>query len=62
MLNNSIVDGRIIHVNLATQKSNSRILQIQADLLKAELRVAKARVEVKRIREEMNLNYGGEPV
>ena len=61
MLNNSIVDGRIIHVNLATQKSNCRILQIQADLLKAELRVAKARVEVKRIREEMNLNYGGEP-
>ena len=64
MLNNSVVDGRIIQVNLATPKCTNRILKLQADLMKAEMRLAKARVEVKRVREEMKANSsgGGGPV
>ena len=63
MLNNSIVDGRIIVVNLATPRCN-RVEQLQANLRRAEFRLAKARVEVKRIREEMSTNSSadGKPV
>ena len=59
MLNNSIVDGRIIVVNLATPRSN-RVEQLQTKLQRAEFRLAKARVEFKRIREEMSLNSSEE--
>ena len=56
------MDGRIIEINLATPKAKYRerrtIQQLSADLARAELRVAKAMVEVNRIREELNNNLG----
>ena len=62
MLNNSVVDGRIIQINLATPKVNygeRRNRQLSAQLASAELRLAKATMEVNRIREEFNrsLNF-----
>ena len=56
-LNNSTVDGRIIQVSLATPKR--RILQLQASLEEAEMRLTKAKVEVQRIREELTNNVRG---
>ena len=56
-LNNSTVDGRIIQVSLATPKR--RILQVQAALVEAEMRLAKAKLEVQRIREELTNNVSG---
>ena len=65
MLSNSIVEGRVIQINLATPRTryrDRRCQQLSADLIRAELRLAKAMVEVKRIREEMKLSEGGDPV
>lgn len=65
MLNNSVVEGRVLQINLAiprTRYRDRRFQQLSADLTRAEFRVAKAMVEVKRIREELNLIGGGDPV
>lgn len=63
MLNNSTVDGRVIQVNLATPRARYRSgPQLSSDLVRAELRLAKAKVEVKRIREELSRNILGETV
>lgn len=63
MLNNSIVEGRVLQINLATPRTRYRdrrsYQQLSADLTRAESRLAKAMVEVKRIREELSLSGGG---
>ncbi len=59
-MNNSVVDGRIIQINLATPRTQYRQKthqQLSADLARAELRVAKAMVEVNRIRGELCQNH-----
>ena len=54
MLNNTVLEGRVLRVNLATPKR--RFSQVQAELTEAETRLAEARLEVRRIREELNQN------
>ena len=48
-----MLDGRTIQINLATPKF-SKVEQLSANLARAELRLAKARLEVQRIREELS--------
>ena len=60
-MNNSVVDGRIIQINLATPKKSALVRTSSltlsdvnpSNLVVAEVRLAQARLDVKRLRQEL---------